>query len=62
MGLALAAWLRLSAPLAAAWPAYAAWIVGLGGVAVGGAVYGAAALALRAPEVALVRGIVRPRR
>jgi putative peptidoglycan lipid II flippase len=61
MVLALAGWLRLSAPLAAAWPAYGAWIVGLGGVAVGGAVYAAAAAGMRAPEVALFVSMLRRR-
>jgi putative peptidoglycan lipid II flippase len=61
MGLALAAWLRLSAPLPAAWPAYATWIVGVGGVAVGGAAYAAAAVGMRAPEVALVVSMLRRR-
>ncbi len=61
MGAALAAWLRLSAPLAGAWPAYAAWIVGLGGAALGGAVYAAAAFALRAPEAAMLVSMLRRR-
>ncbi|MCC6191763.1 MAG: murein biosynthesis integral membrane protein MurJ [Anaerolineales bacterium] len=61
MGAALALWLRVSAPLADAWPEYAAWIVGLGGAALGGAVYATAAFALRAPEVALVVSMLRRR-
>jgi len=52
MGAALWAWLGLSA-------SFGPWAVGLGGVAVGGAVFALAALALRLPEVSLVAGLVR---
>jgi len=57
LGLSLALWLYFSAPLAAG--PYGAWIMGVGGVLMGGGVYAAAAVALGAPEVALVRGLVR---
>jgi len=52
MGAALWAWLRATS-------AYGPWVIGLGGVAVGGAVFALAAVALRLPEVALVRGLLR---
>jgi putative peptidoglycan lipid II flippase len=48
MGLALAAWLGLTA-------GRSPWLIGLGGVLLGGAVFGALAVALRAPELALLR-------
>jgi hypothetical protein len=48
MGAALALWL-------AATRGQPAWLVGLGGVAVGGAVFAAGAAVLRAPELALIR-------
>jgi putative peptidoglycan lipid II flippase len=54
MGAALWAWLTVSQP-------YNPWVVGLGGVAVGGAVFAVAAVALRVPEVALVRTMLRRR-
>jgi putative peptidoglycan lipid II flippase len=55
MGAALWAWLSVSA-------SYNAWVVGLGGVAVGGLVFAVAAVVLRVPEVALVAGMVRRRK
>ena len=59
MGGALALWLTLAAPLGAG--PYGAWVLGVGGVLIGGAVYAAAAVALRAPEVALVAGLLKRR-
>ncbi|MCC7361191.1 MAG: murein biosynthesis integral membrane protein MurJ [Anaerolineales bacterium] len=52
MGGALALWLAFAAP-------YGAWVRGVGGVVIGGAVYAAAAAALRAPEVMLALGLLR---
>lgn len=57
LGVSLALWLGLSAPLAAG--PWGAWIVGVGGVLLGGAVFAAAALLLQAPEMALLRGLLR---
>ena len=54
MGAALWAWLGLSA-------ARGPWVVGVGGVAVGGLVFAVAALLLRLPEVAVVTGLLRRR-
>jgi putative peptidoglycan lipid II flippase len=48
MGTALWLWLAATA-------GRSAWLVGLGGVALGGLVYGVGAVVLRAPEVGLVR-------
>ncbi len=59
LGLSLALWLGLGAPLGAG--PYGAWIMGVGGVLIGGSVYAAAAVALRAPEISLVRGLLRRR-
>jgi putative peptidoglycan lipid II flippase len=54
MGAALWAWLALSG-------AFGPWVIGLGGVAVGGLVFAVAAAALRVPEVALAAGLLRRR-
>jgi putative peptidoglycan lipid II flippase len=48
MGAALAVWLAATA-------GRSAWLVGLGGVALGGLVYGVGAVVLRAPEVGLLK-------
>jgi putative peptidoglycan lipid II flippase len=49
MGAALALWLPATA-------GRSLWVVGLGGVVLGGAVYAVLAVVLRAPELALIRG------
>jgi putative peptidoglycan lipid II flippase len=54
MGAALWAWLGVSA-------SFGPWVIGVGGAAVGGAVFALAAVFLRLPEVALVRGLLRRR-
>jgi len=59
MGAALWGWLRFDASALGLPAAYAAWVVGVGGVAVGGFVFALAALLLRLPEVAVVAGLVR---
>jgi len=58
MGAALWAWLRFDVAALGLPPAYSAWVVGLGGVAVGGLVFALAAVALRLPEVAVVGGLL----
>lgn len=57
LGASVALWLSLGQPLAAG--PYGAWLLGVGGVLIGGVVFAAAAVALRAPEIALVRGLLR---
>jgi putative peptidoglycan lipid II flippase len=54
MGAALVGWLALT-------PGRSPWLVGLGGVAVGGLAFGLAALALRAPEVERALGALTHR-
>ena len=52
MSLALGLWLPLTGSLNR-------WLVGLGGVAVGGIVYGLIALALRVPEIQSITNLIR---
>ena len=54
MGLALAAWLGFSAGMNP-------WLVGLGGVAIGGAVYGVLLIILRVSEVQMILRIIKSR-
>ncbi len=60
MGVSLALWLYFGAPLGSG--PIGAWILGVGGVVIGGGVYAAAAVGLGAPEVALVWGMVGRRK
>ena len=54
MSLALGLWIQVGGSLNR-------WLIGLGGVAVGGIVYGLIALALRVPEIQSVVQIVKRR-
>jgi putative peptidoglycan lipid II flippase len=60
MAVSLWLWMNLGAPLGVG--AYGEWIMGVGGVVIGGGVYALAAVVLGAPEVAMVRGMVMRRK
>jgi len=56
LGMAIAVWLWMQAT-----GSMNRWLVGLGGVAVGGLVYGLGVLALRVPEIQMIVGAIRRR-